>query len=57
MIDYNEKYFKCNLHNESYTLYCEQCKKNICIICEKEHKNHKKISLGEIMPDKNILEK
>ena len=30
--------------------------KNICIICEKEHKNHKKISLGEIMPDKNILE-
>jgi len=56
MIDYNERYFKCNLHNESYTLYCEQCKKNICIICEKEHKNHKKISLGEFMPDKNILE-
>ena len=56
MIDYDEKYFKCNEHNESYTLYCEQCKKNICILCEKAHINHKKISHGEIMPDKNKLE-
>ncbi len=37
-------------------MYCEQCKKNICIICEKEHINHKKISLGEILLDKNKLE-
>ena len=32
MINYDEKYFKFNKHNESYTLYCEQCKKNIYII-------------------------
>ena len=55
-LDYEEKYFKCILHKESYTMYCKQCKKNICIICEKEHINHNKISLGEILLDKNKLE-
>ena len=56
IFDYEEKYFKCSLHSESYIFYCEQCKKNICIVCEKDHINHKKISLGEIIPDKNKIE-
>ena len=44
------------MHSESYNFYCESYKKNICVICEKDHINHKKISLGEIMPDKNKIE-
>ena len=48
-------YFKCNIHNEQYNSYCNQCNKNICILCEKEHKTHDKISLGELIPDINKL--
>ena len=56
IIDYSEKDFKCNLHNESNSLYCNECNKDICVICEKEHLNHKKTSLGELIIDKNKLE-
>ena len=56
IIDYDQKYYKCPKHNENYTHYCNDCKINICIICEKEHNNHNIISLGNIIPDKNILE-
>ena len=56
IIEYDQKYYKCSKHNDNYTHYCNNCKINICIICEKEHNNHNIISLGNIMPDKNILE-
>ena len=54
-VEYDQQYFKCNIHNEKYSLYCKQCNKNICILCEKEHKTHDKISLGELIPDINKL--
>ena len=50
-INYDQKYFKCDIHYEQYNSYCKQCDKNICILCEKEHKTHDKISLGELIPD------
>ena len=56
LIDYDKKYFKCNLYNESYTLYCNNCNKNICVLCEKDHNNHNIISLGKMIPEKNKLE-
>jgi len=56
LVDYDKKYFKCNLHNESYTLYCNNCNKNICVLCEKDHNNHNIISLGKMIPEKNKLE-
>ena len=37
-------------------LYCNDCKMNGCIYCEKEHNNHNTISLGKIIPDDNKLE-
>ena len=52
-INYELKNYICNKHNESFSRYCEQCDNNICIKCEKEHKNHNSISLGEMMPDNN----
>ena len=33
IIDYDQKYFICNLHNESFFSYCNNCKKDICLIC------------------------
>ena len=56
VIDYSQKDFKCNIHNEFNSLYCNEFNKDICIMCEKEHINHKKTSHGELMPDKNKLE-
>ena len=55
IIDYEEKYFRCNIHNELYSSYCNNCNKNICALCEKEHNNHLTISLGKILPDENKL--
>ena len=55
IIDYNEKFFNCDLHYESYKSYCSECKKDICISCEMEHKGHKIISYEEILPNLNKI--
>ena len=41
IIDYEQKYFVCNKHNELCDSYCTKCKEDICIICINEHKNCK----------------
>ena len=51
IIDYDDKNYKCNIHNENFNSYCNTCKKNICIYCESEHKNHKLILFGPILLD------
>ena len=38
----------CNIHSKDYNAYCDNCKKNICKLCLKEHKNHKIILFSEI---------
>ena len=48
IIDYENKDYICNNHNEGYIRYCEDCKINLCIYCESKHNNHKIIN---IMPD------
>ena len=55
IIDYTQKNFICFCHNENYNSYCDVCKKDICLYCEKEHAGHKLISFGEIVPDKEDL--
>ncbi len=37
----------CKIHSNLYDFYCIQCKKNLCIYCQKEHKNHNLINLLE----------
>ena len=52
IIDYDNKNYICNKHNEQYILYCEKCKENLCMQCDNEHNNnHKIISLREIKPN------
>ena len=53
IINYDLKDYTCNKNNEFYIRYCKKCNKNICVKCEKEHKNHDNISLGEMIPDNN----
>ena len=47
-----DKNYICSIHNESYSIYCSDCKINSCIQCFNEkHKNHKKIFFADIMPN------
>ena len=55
ILDYEHKYFICNKHNESYISFCQDCKKDICVMDENDHVGHKFITYGGIMSDKNDL--
>jgi len=41
IINYDDKEYICDVHNEIYNSFCNECKKNICIECEKNHNDHK----------------
>ena len=51
IINYDQKNYICQKHNDIYVKFCYECKINLCLICENEHKNHKSISYGEIIPN------
>jgi len=55
IIDYDNKYYTCNEHYEPYTSYCKDCNKDLCTMCGKEHKSHKTVTYGWIMPDLETL--
>ena len=56
-IDYDQKNYKCRLHNDIYTLYCKNCKINICMNCFPSHdkSNHEIIDYKSIIPDNNKI--
>lgn len=54
--EYENKYFFCKNHYEMYISYCDNCKKDICTLCEKMHANHKLIAYGSIIPDLSKFE-
>ena len=56
IINYDIKYYICNKHNENYFSYCEDCKINICTLCD-IHKDHKRINFIDILPNKEDLNK
>ena len=51
IIDYDTKNYVCQKHNEPFIKYCKECKKNTCFSCDEEHREHKTIFLGDIMPN------
>ena len=52
IINYDDKDFLCEIHNEKLSSYCDTCEKNICLYCS-EHNEHKIINFKEIIPDLN----
>ena len=54
IINYDDKYYICRKHNENYILYCEDCKVNICMLCD-NHKKHKRNNFIDILPKKEDL--
>ena len=57
IINYDDKNFICDRHDENFISYCEDCKKNLCTLCD-GHKSHKKINFIDAgIPDKYCLNK
>ena len=54
IINYDDKDYICNKHNEKYISYCENCNENLCILCD-GHKEHKRILFSDILPKKEDL--
>ena len=44
MINYDNKNYVCNKHDETLFKYCEDCNLDLCLSCTEGHKNHKIIS-------------
>ena len=55
IIDYDQKDYICELHNEPFMKYCTFCRKNICLLCSNEHKAHETISFDTLIPDMNEI--
>ena len=51
LINYDDKDYICDEHNEKYISYCKKCEKNICLYCKNDHKNHSIIHFEELLPD------
>jgi len=56
IINYDNKFSKCGIHKEVYSLYCKTCHKNICTLCELGHAEHELISLGKLVIKKKDIE-
>ena len=55
IINYEQKNYICEKHNENYIKYCDDCKINLCIMCGKEHKNHKSILYEDKIPNNDKI--
>ena len=55
IINYEQKYYICENHCDIFIKYCKDCKLNLCITCEKDHKSHDIIYFGDIIPNKDDL--
>ena len=56
IVNYDNKNYKCKIHNEQFIEYCKQCKENVCFLCQLTHKDHKNIvNLQNIMIEKEQL--
>ena len=55
IINYDDKNYICNIHNEIFIKYCETCNKDLCMLCENEHNNHKILDFKNLLIDKDDL--
>ena len=45
----------CEIHKEVFTKFCKQCKRNICMKCENEHKNHCSVYFGDLLANEDKI--
>ena len=56
IIKYDLVNYTCQEDNDSFTGYCETCKKHFCMSCEVDHSDHEIIEFKNIIPKKKELE-
>jgi hypothetical protein len=56
IINYDERNYICNNHNEIYTFYCNTCKINICLKCKNSHTKHEMINYVDILINENDIQ-
>ena len=56
IINYKFKNYICIKHNKKNDSYCNDCKVNLCVICELNHKNHNVILFKKIKLNKKRIE-
>ena len=57
LININNLDSTCLEHNTSISKYCKDCKKNICVKCQRSsHEGHSFLDLGEILPLNDEIE-
>ena len=58
IINYDNKNYICNKHNEIFLRYCDDCNIDLCLSCTNEHKNHKIVLYQDKIIDiKNLRKK
>ena len=57
IINYEQKEYICEKHNENYIKYCKTCKLNMCMLCFKQHNKHEIILFDNIIPDIDKIQK
>ena len=53
--EYENKDNLCEMHKETFTKFCKQCNKNICMKCENEHRNHSSIYFGDLLANEDKI--
>ena len=54
IIDFNKYNDICFIHKEKFNSYCKNCKINLCMECESEHKDKQNlVYFRDILPNKN----
>ena len=57
IINYDNKNYICNKHNETLVQYCNNCNIDMCLSCSNEHKKHKIILYQDKLIDTKDLRK
>ena len=57
IINYEQKYYICDIHNRQFNSFCNSCKKDICVLYELEHEQHEIVYYSKIIPKPNLLNK
>ena len=56
IIDYDNKNYVCEIHNDSFYSYCENCNTNLCMICLSKHnKSHKILNYINFLPNEEEI--
>ena len=55
IMNFGDINYFCGKHKDSFAKYCNNCKIDICCLCEEEHSGHKLTYYGRIISDKRHL--